>query len=458
MQSDVYTWSWSSLNKSGAVNRPMALASPMQTRSFIMKIAALYARVSTTNQQQDATIASQLDALMAYARVHDYEINPHHIYQDEGLSGASVDRPALDALRDAVAVGELEAVLILSPDRLARQFAYQYVVTEEFEQAGCEVVFVSHGLGKTPAERMLREMAGVFAEYERAQIAERCRRGRIYKARQGYVWMSQAPYGYTYVPKTEACPGRLILNETEAEVVRQLFHWLVDEQLSTYQMTKRINETGWRTRKGNTHWSAGYLRNLLSNAIYRGIYYDNKRKLVQATRHNRPAQGPLKPRRTGRVVRPKQEWIAIEVPAIVVPETWELAQQQQRLNRERSPRNTKKHVYLLQSLLICSYCQVRMLGHTTGRPQNPNRHYLCGRKDSLKDHPTRCPGRTLSADMVEALVWTSVSGLLQEPQLLEQYHLRQEPGYGTPQQHEQQRLARRQQALAREEERLIDAY
>jgi site-specific DNA recombinase len=311
-----------------------------------MKIAALYARVSTTNQQQDETIASQLDALMAYARGHDYEINRHHIYQDEGFSGASVDRPALDALRDAVAAGELEAVLILSPDRLARQFAYQYVVTEEFEQAGCEVVFVSHGLGQTPAERMLREMAGVFAQYERAQIAARCRRGRIYKARQGYVWMSQAPYGYTYVPKTEACPGRLIINEPEAEVVRQLFHWLVDEQLSTSQMTKRINETGWRTRQGNTHWSAGYMRKLLGNAIYRGIYYDNKRKLVQATRRNMPAQGPLQPRRTGRVVRPKQEWIAIEVPAIVGPETWELAQQLLRLNRERSPRNTKKHAYL----------------------------------------------------------------------------------------------------------------
>ena len=206
-----------------------------------MKIAALYARVSTTTQQQDETIASQLDALMTYAQVHDYEISPHHIYQDEGFRGASVDRPALDALRDAVAAGELEAVLILSPDRLARQFAYQYVVTEELEQAGCEVVFVSHGLGKTPAERMLREMAGVFAAYERAQIAERCRRGRIYKARQGYVWMSQAPYGYTYVPKTEACSGPLIINETEAEVVRHLFHWLVDEQLSTYQRTTRIH-------------------------------------------------------------------------------------------------------------------------------------------------------------------------------------------------------------------------
>jgi site-specific DNA recombinase len=431
----------------------------MPARSFIMKIAALYARVSTTNQQQDETIASQLDALMAYAHAHDDEISPHHIYQDDGFSGASVDRPALDALRDAVATGELEAVLILSPDRLARQFAYQYVITEEFEQAGCEVVFVNHGLGQTPSERMLREMAGVFAEYERAQIAERCRRGRLYQARPGHVWMSQAPYGYTYVPKTEACPGRLIINETEAEVGRHLFHWVVDDPLSTYQMTKRINETGWRTRKGTPHWSAGYIRNLLGNSVYRGIYYYNKRKLVQATRRNMPAEGPLKPRRTGRVVRPQEEWIAIEVPAIIDPETWELAQQQLRLNRERSPRNTKKHAYLLQSLLICSYCQVRMVGHTTGRPDNPNRRYLCGRKDSLKGHPTRCPARTFSGDRLEEQVWASVSGLLRDPHLLlEQYQIRPEPGYGSPQQHEQNRLERRQKALSREEERLIDAY
>jgi len=125
-----------------------------------MNMAALYARVSTTHPQQDETMASQLDALMAYAHAHDYEISPHHIYLDESFRGASVDRPALDALRDAVAAGELEAMLILSPDRLARQFAYPYVVTEELEQAGGEVVFVRHGLGKTPAERMLQEMAG----------------------------------------------------------------------------------------------------------------------------------------------------------------------------------------------------------------------------------------------------------------------------------------------------------
>jgi site-specific DNA recombinase len=150
-----------------------------------MKIAALYARVASTRQQQRDTIASQVAALLEYAQLHQYHVSPQHLFQDDGYSGASLDRPALDRLRDTVAAGEVEAVLVLSPDRLARQFAYQYLITEEFESAGCQVFFLTQGLGKTPAERMLQEMTGVFAEYERAQITERCRRGRLLGQREG---------------------------------------------------------------------------------------------------------------------------------------------------------------------------------------------------------------------------------------------------------------------------------
>ena len=152
-----------------------------------MKIAALYARVYTTKQQLNENIASQIAALKDYAAQHDYQISPQEIYQDDGYSGSTLDRPALDRLRDAVAQGRVEAFIILSPDRLARQFAYQYIVVEEFERAGCKVVFINHRFGSTPAERMLQEMTGVFAEYERALITERCRRGRLHKARSGKV-------------------------------------------------------------------------------------------------------------------------------------------------------------------------------------------------------------------------------------------------------------------------------
>jgi site-specific DNA recombinase len=103
--------------------------------------------------------------------------------------------PPWIAFATLLAQGEVEAVLILSPDRLARQFAYQYIVVEEFERAGCAVVFISHNFGSSPADRMLQEMTGVFAEYERALITERGRRGRLYHARQGQIWMKEGPYG-----------------------------------------------------------------------------------------------------------------------------------------------------------------------------------------------------------------------------------------------------------------------
>ena len=423
-----------------------------------MKIAALYARVSSVKQQLNENIASQIAAIQEYAHQHDYQISPQHIYQDDGYSGARLDRPALDRLRDAVAQGEVEAVLMLSPDRLARQFAYQYIVVEEFERAGCEVVFTSHNFGSSPAERMLQEMTGVFAEYERALITERCRRGRLHRARQGQVWMSEAPYGYTYIPRAENCPGKLVINEAEAEVVRMIFRWLINEQLSTYQINKRLNELGVRTRRGKERWCSGTIINLLRNPIYTGAYYYNKRQHVPAKRRNMPGDAPPRKHNSSRVTRPREEWIAIEVPSIVDQETWELAREQLQRNKERAPRNNKKHDYLLKGLLVCGRCQLRMLGHA-GDPVRRKRRYLCSRKGTLHAGPKPCPNRTVLAETIEGLVWQSVSELLRNPQLLiEQYQLRQERCYGTPQQQEQQRIERRLATLRREDERLIDAY
>src|SRR5262249_1833631 len=250
-----------------------------------MKIAALYARVSSAKQQLNENIASQIAAIEQYAQQHDYHISPQHVYKDDGYSGARLDRPALDRLRDAVEQGEVETVLILSPDRLARHFPYQYIVVEEFERAGCETVFTNHRFGSSPAERMLQEMTGVFAEYERALITERCRRGRLHKARSGKVVISIAPYGYTYIPRSDHCPGKLIVNDAEAEVVRQIFQWLIDGQLSVSEITRRLNESGPHTRRGNK-WQRGTIINLLRNAVYAGTYYYNRKRTVPAKRQN----------------------------------------------------------------------------------------------------------------------------------------------------------------------------
>ena len=209
-----------------------------------MKIAAIYARVSSARQQRQETIASQVAALLDYAQAHDYQVSPHHIYQDEGYSGASLDRPALDRLRDAVAAGELEAVLDLVPGSLGTAICLSVCGDGRVRACGLPGGLYQPRLRyNTRGTDAAGDDRGV-CEYERAQITERCRRGRLFHARQGRLWMPQAPYGYTISRRPKPVPGGLVINEAEAEVVRQMFHGLVDEQLSTYQITKRLNEAG----------------------------------------------------------------------------------------------------------------------------------------------------------------------------------------------------------------------
>ena len=104
--------------------------------------AAVYARVSTEKQGRDQTIDSQLEALRGWAASHGHELKREHVSIDGGYSGSRLDRPALDRLRDAAREGEFEVVAVYSPDRLARRYAYQVLLLEEFRRAGCQVEFI----------------------------------------------------------------------------------------------------------------------------------------------------------------------------------------------------------------------------------------------------------------------------------------------------------------------------
>jgi site-specific DNA recombinase len=232
---------------------------------------------------------------------------------------------------------------------------------------------------------------------------------------------------------------------------------LIDEQLSAYQIGERLYESGIRTRHGKERWGSGTLINLMRNPVYTGLYHYNKRQHVPAKRRNMPGDGLTRKHNSSRVIRPKEEWIPIEVPAIIDQETWDQAREQLQRNKERAPRNNKKHDYLLKGLLVCGRCQLRMHGHA-GDPVKRNRRYLCSHKES-HHAGAKCLNRTVQADTIEELVWQAVSELLRNPQvLIEQYNQRHESGYGTPEQQEQQRLKRRLVKLERESQRLIDAY
>src|ERR1700719_3842406 len=185
------------------------------------KPAAIYARVSSDRQKEHHTIASQTAALIEYAQTHEYSVPQEWIFQDEGYSGAILVRPGLEALRDLADEGQIAAALVYSPDRLSRKYAYQVLLSEELSRCGVELMFLKAPAGTTPEDQLLVQFQGMIAEYERAQIAERCRRGKKHMAQQGGVnVLSGAPYGYRYVRKSETSAAFYEVIEAEARVVR----------------------------------------------------------------------------------------------------------------------------------------------------------------------------------------------------------------------------------------------
>src|SRR3954465_5512097 len=164
--------------------------------------AAIYARVSSEQQATDSTISSQIAALETRLAQDGLPLMPEERFCDEGYSGATLVRPALERLRDAVAAGHLDRIYVHSPDRLARRYAYQVLLIDEFRRAGVEVVFLNRAIGTSPEDDLLLQVQGMVAEYERAKIRERSRRGKRHAAAHGIInVLSGAPYGYLYVDR-----------------------------------------------------------------------------------------------------------------------------------------------------------------------------------------------------------------------------------------------------------------
>jgi site-specific DNA recombinase len=218
--------------------------------------AAIYARVSSEQQAEAHTIASQVTALRERVTTDGLVIPAALQFLDEGYSGATLVRPALERLRDTAAAGGMDRLYVHSPDRLARKYAYQVLLVEEFGRLGVEVVFLNRELGRSPEDDLLLQVQGMMAEYERAKILERHRRGKLHAARAGSVnVLSGALYGYRYVNKhAGGGHARYDLIPEEARVVRQVFAWIGRERLSIGEVCRRLMQAGERTRTGRTVW------------------------------------------------------------------------------------------------------------------------------------------------------------------------------------------------------------
>ena len=224
-----------------------------------MRMTAIYARVSSERQREENTIASQTASLIEFAKSHDLEVPKEWVFEDEGYSGATLERPGLERVRDLAAEGQIQVVLAYSPDRLSRKYAYQILVIEELARHGVETRFVKAPQGATAEDQLLVQFQGMIAEYERAQILERSRRGKRHRAQAGEVSvMSGAPYGYRYIRKTDEAPAAYVVDEAEAGVVRRVYETYTVEGLSIGEITRRLNTEGVPARKsrvaGNAQW------------------------------------------------------------------------------------------------------------------------------------------------------------------------------------------------------------
>ena len=236
-----------------------------------MQIAAIYARVSSDRQKDDNTIASQTAALVSFARHHGYAVSEEMIFEDEGYSGAYLERPGLERVRDLAAEGRMEAVLVYAPDRLSRKYAYQVLLMEELARHGVDTVFVKAPASATPEDHLVLQFQGMIAEYERAQILERSRRGKRHRARQGQVSvLSGAPYGYRYHKKSEERAAYYQIIAAEAAVVREVYAFYTTDHMSIGAVTRALNERKVPTRNGASRWERSTVWGVLRNPAYMG--------------------------------------------------------------------------------------------------------------------------------------------------------------------------------------------
>src|SRR5215472_3772951 len=425
------------------------------------KPAAIYARVSSDRQKENHTIASQTAALVEYAQTHGFSVPPEWVFQDEGYSGAILVRPGLEALRDLAAEGQIAAALVYSPDRLSRKYAYQILLSEELSRCGVELIFLKAPAGATPEDQLLVQFQGMIAEYERAQIAERCRRGKKHMAQQGGVnVLSGAPFGYRYVKKSDTSAAYYEVVEAEAKVVRMVFEIYTQQRLSINAIARLLNERQMATRTGKGRWERSTVWGMLRNPAYRGTACYGKTEQRPRQRVTRPLRQrkALPSCEVGGHERPRAEWIEIAVPALVSEEMFALAQEQLEKNKHHSPRRTIEPS-LLQGILVCEQCGYGLYRTSTHTSKRKLNYYRCLGSDGYR----RLNGplcRPIRQDYLDQFVWSEIIRLLDDPGLIQaEIDRRREAAQkADPLRQREEELRREQARVERSSERLVTAY
>ena len=427
-----------------------------------MRMAVIYARVSSEQQREENTIASQTASLIEFARNHELEVPKEWVFEDEGYSGATLERPGLERVRDLAAEGQIQVVLAYSPDRLSRKYAYQILLIEEFARHGVETLFVKSPQGNSPEDHLLVQFQGMIAEYERAQILERSRRGKRHRAQAGEVSvMSGAPYGYRYIRKTDEALAAYLVEETEASVVRRVYHMYTVDGLSIAEITRRLNREGIPPRRAG-RWERSVIWSILRNPAYCGVACFGKTRLsARAQMRPQRRRGVTTPSNTGGHQRPREEWIEIPVPALVTEETFARTQELLYQNKIRSRRRTIAPS-IVQGLVGCAKCGYAFSRTSTQTSARKIHYYKCIGSDSWRKlgGPVCDNKQFIRQELLDQIVWDEVLRLLQDPVLIQQELDRRLAAARTsdPTRKREQTLQRELSHVDKGIERLLTAY
>ena len=430
---------------------------------------AIYARVSSDQQAESGTILSQIEELKSRVQADGFVLEDESCFLDDGYTGSSLIRPGLERLRDAAAAGVVDRLYVHSPDRLARNYAHQVLLVEELSGCGVEIVFLNHQIGETPEQKLLLQVQGIIAEYERWKILERGRRGRLSAARRGSVSvLAGAPYGYRYIT-TGAGGGtgeyQVVLEE--ARVVRKIFEWVGQDRLSIHQVAKRLDREGIPTAKGRSFWNRSTVWGILKNPAYKGTAAFGRRRSGERRARLRPWRGateqPRRPSSTYAVE--EKDWIYIQVPAIVSEELFQGVKEQLEENRQRMRERPRRRSYLLSGLLVCEECGYALSGYMATRRSRKGEkrrypYYKCTGRDGHRFGGHRlCWSPPVRADFLEESVWADVQALLSEPDRIKAEFERRLHGDTNLDGSEILKdLERQIQKVKRSTGRLIDAY
>ncbi|MCL5996254.1 MAG: recombinase family protein [Chloroflexi bacterium] len=420
-----------------------------------MRIAA-YVRVSTTNQVQAQTIEQQLERVREYIRSQGWLLSEEGIFRDDGFSGAVLDRPGLDSLRDHVRAREFDLVIVTAPDRLARNYVHQMVLIDELARGGCKVEFTERPMSEDPHDQLLLQIRGAVAEYERTLITERMRRGRQAKIRAGVMlpW-TKRPYGFQLHPDRPRDASGIRVEPAEAAIVAEIFAAYARDGASLLSVINHLYELGIPSPLGRPKWTLGTLRGLLTNPIYVGKVYAGRWR-YRPPRIRRSATRPMGRRHVSSDVTPPESWTLVAtIPAIVSQEQFDLVQSKLAQNQTFARRNNKTHQYLLRALVSCGQCGYASIARKNGRYG----YYVCSSKDKGTG-AEHCPSRHIPAQQLDELVWQDLRDVLLHPESLEPALQRAHGGHWLPQELQARRenLRKARTAIGQQISRLTDAY